>query len=46
MKFIKKKINKRNMNRGKADRIEEWGEKTVIMGTDSTLGLIACHQKH
>ena len=33
------------MNRGKAERREEGAENTVIMGTSSTRGLIAFHQK-
>lgn len=33
------------MNGGKAERREEGAENTVIMGTSSTLGLIAFHQK-
>lgn len=36
----------REMNGGKAERREEGAENTVIMGTSSTLGLIAFHQKH
>lgn len=40
-KIIERKISERN-----EQMREEGAEKTVIMGTSSTLGLIAFHQKH